>query len=230
MARDERRTLLALQQELTEEQFQTLKYLLADKVPAGLLRPATRPDVGDILLQRFPGRALRVAADALREIPRLDLIQRYRLPGAEEEEEEEEEEETPGERGAAGGSSAPSACGAAAGPASQPAASSLPLPAASSRPSARPRRLTESDLMKVARGLGKEWQEVGIACLGLERSRLDQIREDNPGNVVLQIFQMLLDWQRREKQEATASRLCARLAAASLNPNLLDLLQSLQED
>ncbi|KAM6394941.1 uncharacterized protein O9250_013399 [Rhynochetos jubatus] len=206
MAGGERETLLALQQALSEEQFQTLKYLLEGRLPLGLLRPATRPELCSLLLQRFPGQALRLLADLLPQISRHDLVRLYRLPGA--------EEETPGGPGAPRGRGE----GAAGRPASSP-------PPA---PSACPRRLTEKDLIRVAQKLGKEWQEVGIGYLGLERSRLEQIREDNPGNAVMQSFEMLREWRRREKREATAPRLRACLAPASLDPELLDLLQSFQ--
>ncbi|NWS65282.1 CRADD protein, partial [Chunga burmeisteri] len=214
MARGERETLLALQRALTEEQFQTLKYLLEDRVPLGQLRPATRPELCSLLLQRFPGQALHITADLLHQISRHDLIRLYQLPGA--------EEEIPGEKENAAGSSVPSRCGENAGcpPASSPF----------SPPFRNPRRLTEKDLIQIARKLGKEWQEVGIGCLGLERSRLDQIREDNPHNVVMQSFEMLREWRQREKEEATAPRLHACLAPASLAPEVLDLLQSFQGD
>ncbi|KAF1395956.1 Death domain-containing protein CRADD, partial [Spheniscus humboldti] len=216
MARGERETLLAVQRALPEEQFQALKYLLEERLPLGELRPATRPELCSLLLQRFPGQALRVTADLLRQIARHDLIRLYRLPGA--------EEESPGETGEAAGPSVPSGRGEEAG------CRPVSLPAASSPPSPRPRRLTEKDLIQIAQKLGREWQEVGIGCLGLERSRLDQIREDNPRSVVMQSFEMLREWRRRERQEATAPRLRACLAPASLDPEVLDLLQSFQGD
>ncbi|XP_054663154.1 uncharacterized protein LOC129198113 isoform X2 [Grus americana] len=189
MARGERETLLALQQALPEEQFQALKYLLEDRLPLAQLRPATRPDLCSLLLQRFPGRALRVTADLLRSISRHDLVRLYGLPGA--------EDETPVEKGDAVGSRAPSGRGEDAG------CPPVSLSSASSPPSARPRRLTEKDLIQIAQKLGKEWQES---------------------------FEMLREWRRREKQEATAPRLRACLAPASLDPEVLDLLQSFQGD
>ncbi|NXF60863.1 CRADD protein, partial [Ciccaba nigrolineata] len=211
MAQDERETLLALQQALSEEQFQTLKYLLGGQLPLGQLGPATRPQICSLLLQRFPGRALQLSADLLRRIGRHDLIRLYRLPGA-------EDEAPPGEK-------APSGCGEAAA-----GSRGDPPPVASSPASGRARRLTEKELMQLAQKLGKEWQEVGIVCLGLEKSRLDQIREDNPRSAVMQSFEMLLEWQRREQQEATAPRLRACLAPARLDPQILDVLQSFHGD
>ncbi|XP_048184190.1 uncharacterized protein LOC125337950 isoform X2 [Corvus hawaiiensis] len=93
MARDERATLLEVHQALPEEQFQSLKFLLEGRVPAGLLLPASRPELCRILLQRFPGNSLRVTAGILRQLGRLDLIQRFQLPL-----EEQIPEETPWER------------------------------------------------------------------------------------------------------------------------------------
>ncbi|NXL12774.1 CRADD protein, partial [Mesembrinibis cayennensis] len=206
--------LLGVQQALTEEQFQTLKFLLEERLPLAQLRPATRPELCSLLLQRFPGRALRLTARLLRQIGRPDLVRLYRLPDAEEAIAEE--------KGNADGPSAPAGCGEEAG------CPSVPPPLASPPPSARPRRLTENELIQIAKKLGKEWQEVGIGCLGLERSRLDQIREDNPQNVVMQSFEMLREWQQRQRQEATAPRLHACLAHARVDPAVLDLLQSFQ--
>ncbi|OPJ67300.1 hypothetical protein AV530_011049 [Patagioenas fasciata monilis] len=207
MARGERELLLALQRELSEEQFQSLKFLLEEQLPRGELLPASRPELCRLLLQRFPGQALAVLADLLPKISRHDLVRLHGLPGA--------EQEPPGEKGDAGGR-----------PVSLPTAA----PPAAAPPAAAPRRLTERDLMQVAQKLGREWQEVGIACLGLGSSRLDQIREEQPRSAVLQSFAMLLDWQRREKAAATAPRLRALLAPASLAPEVFDLLQSFEGD
>lgn len=221
MARGERETLLALHRALTDEQLESLKYLLEELVPLGELRPATRPDLCRLLLQRFPGRALQVTADLLRRIARHDLLRLYGLPGAEGETPGQTPGRAPGDApgDASGSSSVPSGCGV-------PSSAAAPPPP----PPARPRRLTEKELLWIAQKLGREWQEVGIGCLGMERSRLEQIREDEPRNAVMQSFQMLREWRRREKGEATAPRLRACLAPASLDPEVLDLLQSFQGD
>ncbi|NXY52247.1 CRADD protein, partial [Ceuthmochares aereus] len=233
MAQGERETLLALQRALTDEQFQSLKFLLEDRLPLGELQAATRPDLCRLLLQRFPGQALRITADLLCQIARHDLLRQYQLPGA--------ENETLAESGATTGSSknedangcsknedatASSALSRCGDDAARPVAPQT----AFSAPLMPPRRLTEKELMQIAQKLGREWQEVGIVCLGLERNRLDQIREDNPRSVVLQSFEMLREWRRRQKDDATAQRLQACLAHASLDPELLDLLQSFQKD
>ncbi|NXJ87037.1 CRADD protein, partial [Trogon melanurus] len=185
---DEKETLLAVQQELTEEQFQTFKYLLGGRLPGSKLQPATRLELCRLLLQHFPGQALELSAHLLARVGRRDLLRRYQLPGAEEE---------------------------------------PPVGDVTASSSAAPRRLSERDLLLVAQQLGKEWQEVGIGFLGLPRSRLEQIREDEPHNVVMQSFQMLRDWQHREGEGATAPRLHACLAPARLDPKVLEFLQSL---
>ncbi|NXK55567.1 CRADD protein, partial [Chauna torquata] len=201
MASGEREALLGLQRALTEEQFQAFKYLLEERLPLSQLRPATRPDLCSLLLQHFPGRALHVAAAVLRQLPRPDLLQRYQLPG------EDEALGVPDEAGGARG-----AGGDARG-------------AGGDSRAGQPRLLTERDLMQVARRLGREWQEVGIECLGLERSRLDQIREDNPHSAVLQIFEMLREWRKRQGGAATAPRLRECLRGARVDPEVLALLQ-----
>ncbi|XP_053907648.1 uncharacterized protein LOC128849501 [Cuculus canorus] len=241
MARGERETLLAIQRALTDEQFQSLKFLLEERVPLAELLPASRPDLCRLLLQRFPGQALHITADLLRQIDRHDLLRQYQLPGAEDENLNwngatnsfSKNEDTIGssknedavgssKNGSTTVSSAPSRCDDA-NVVHRVVSSPLAFPGP-------PRRLTEKELMQIAQKLGKEWQEVGIICLGLERNRLDQIREDNPRHVVLQSFEMLREWRRRQKDDATAPRLRACLAAASLDPELLDLLQSFQKD
>ncbi|XP_068777201.1 ankyrin-3-like isoform X3 [Struthio camelus] len=210
MAEEERETLLALQLALSEEQFQAFKYLLEGQIPLSKLRPATRPDLCSLLLQHFPGQALHKTSALFRQLSYLDLIQRFQLPGWED----------------------------VSSPSTSPGRLEDKLPAAimaSSIRSAAPcfcpagkqRVLLERELMQVAQKMGREWQEVGIQCLGLERSRLDQIREDNPNSAVMQIFEMLREWRRREKQHATAQHLYACLARANMDPEVLSYLQSI---
>ncbi|NXM63454.1 CRADD protein, partial [Illadopsis cleaveri] len=203
MARDERVTLLEVHQALPEEQFQSLKFLLEGKVPAALPLPASRPELCRILLQRFPGNSLCVTAGILRQLGRLDLIQRFQLPL-----EEQIPEETP--------------CEANGDTTSGHHPGGIPAAPMNNQ------SLTEKDLMQVAQRLGKEWQEVGILHLGLEWSRLEQIQKENPGNPVLWNFKMLREWQRRERHEATASQLRSCLEHARLDPGILNFLRSLQ--
>ncbi|NXC04602.1 CRADD protein, partial [Orthonyx spaldingii] len=212
MARDERATLLEVHQALPEEQFQNLKFLLEGRVPAGLLHSASRPELCRILLQRFPGNSLQVTAGILRQLGCLDLIQRFQLPLEDQILEEtpwEPNRDTPKVRG-------------------DPTQGCHPggIPA----PPVNPRHLTEKDLMQVAQRLGKEWQEVGILHLGLQRSRLEQIQEEHPGNPVLWNFEMLREWRQRERHRATVSQLRSCLEHARLDPGILDFLQSLQGD
>uniref|UniRef100_A0A8C0VQU5 Death domain-containing protein n=1 Tax=Cyanistes caeruleus TaxID=156563 RepID=A0A8C0VQU5_CYACU len=150
---------------------------------------SSRPELCRILLQRFPGNSLRVTAGFLRQLGRLDLIQRFQLPL-----EEKISEETPCE------------------------------------PNGDTPKVRGDPNSGLAKRLGKEWQEVGILHLGLEQSRLEQIQEENPGNPILWNFEMLREWWRRERQEATVSRLLSCLEHARLNPGILEFLQSLQGD
>ncbi|NWW80001.1 CRADD protein, partial [Climacteris rufus] len=214
MARDERATLLEVHQALPEEQFQSLKFLLEGRIPAGLLLPASRPELCRILLQRFPGNSLRVTAGLLWQLGRLDLIQRFQLPL--EEQIPQGTPQEPNRDPAEGRGEGDPTLGCRPG--------AIPAPPTNSR------RLAEKDLMQVAQRLGKEWQEVGILHLGLERSRLEQIQEENPGNPILWNFEMLREWRRRERHEATVSRLQSCLEPARLDPGILDFLQSLQRD
>lgn len=212
MARDERATLLEVHQALTDGQIGELKFLLEKRVPAGLLQSASRPELCRILLQRFPGNSLQVTARILQQLGRCDLIQHFQLPLEEQIPEEtpwEPNGDTPKVRG-----DPTSGCHPARIPA----------------PPVNPRRLTERDLMQVAQRLGKNWQEVGIMCLELEQSRLEQIQEENPSNPIMWNFEMLREWWRRKRHEATAFRLRSCLERARVDPGILDFLQSLQED
>uniref|UniRef100_A0A8C3RBL7 Death domain-containing protein n=2 Tax=Cyanoderma ruficeps TaxID=181631 RepID=A0A8C3RBL7_9PASS len=146
----------------------------------------------------------------LRKLGRLDLIQRFQLPL-----EEQMLEETPCK---ANGNT----------PKVRRDSTSGHRPGAIPGAAMNNRRLTEKDLMQVAKRLGKEWQEVGILHLGLEWSRLEQIQEENPGNAVLWNFEMLREWWRREKHAAAVSQLRSCLKHAQVDPEILDFLRSLQ--
>lgn len=292
----EREVLLDVQRALSEEQFQTFKYLLEERLPLSRLQAATRPELCTMLLQHFPGRALHVAAAVLRRLARNDLILRYRLPG------EDAAAAGPGEVGAAkdalggaadalgavqkarwrpsvapgmpsaalgsllvarglpavppqvavggprvvrGGSQEaggprdavggppdaatdPPGCGedSAGGGGGRGGAPHPPLTSPWVSPGGG-RLLSERDLLRVAQLLGHEWQEVGVLCLGLQRCRLEQIRENNPHRTALCSFEMLREWRRREGAAATAPRLRDCLSPAQLDPEVFALLQQL---
>ncbi|KAM6473696.1 FAS-associated death domain protein-like isoform 2-T2 [Liasis olivaceus] len=74
-------------------------------------------------------------------------------------------------------------------------------------PWAPPKLVTQQQLMRLASKVGKNWKKIGILFLGMENSRLEQIEEENPKNVVMQVFRMLYDWKNREKDKATAGHL-----------------------
>ncbi|ETE60235.1 Protein FADD, partial [Ophiophagus hannah] len=67
-----------------------------------------------------------------------------------------------------------------------------------------PKLVSQEQLMKLARKMGKNWKEIGILFLGMEISRLEQFEEEHSKNMTMQIFSMLCDWRNREKNKATA--------------------------
>ncbi|KAG8129599.1 hypothetical protein E2320_016444 [Naja naja] len=72
---------------------------------------------------------------------------------------------------------------------------------------APPKLVSQEQLMKLARKMGKNWKEIGILFLGMEISRLEQFEEEHSKNMAMQIFSMLWDWRNREKNKATAHNL-----------------------
>ncbi|XP_032297528.1 death domain-containing protein CRADD-like [Coturnix japonica] len=214
MSVPEREVLLSVQRALPEEQFETFKYFLEEQLPLYRLRAATRPELCAMLLQHFPNRALHVAADVLRKLPRHDLIQRYRLPGA-------------GHEQVTGAVPQVTTAGAQDAGVPQHVVVDPPESAADPPGCGGGRLLSERDLLRVAQLLGHEWQEVGVLCLGLPRCRLEQIQENNPHRTALCSFEMLRDWRRREGAAATAPRLRDCLQHAQLDPEVFDLLQQM---
>lgn len=215
----EREVLLDVQRALSEEQFQTFKYLLEERLPLSRLQAATRPELCTMLLQHFPGRALHVAAAVLRRLARNDLILRYRLPG------EDAAAAGPGEVAVGGPRVVRGGSQEAGGP--RDAVGGPPDAATDPPGCGGGRLLSERDLLRVAQLLGHEWQEVGVLCLGLQRCRLEQIRENNPHRTALCSFEMLREWRRREGAAATAPRLRDCLSPAQLDPEVFALLQQL---
>ncbi|KAJ7428725.1 hypothetical protein WISP_00904 [Willisornis vidua] len=219
MAQDERHLLLSVVQELPEEQFQALKFLLEGQLlPGGILPGASRPELCRLLLQRCPRRALPVLGANLRQLGRHDLCQRFQLPL-------EEPIPTGVPNGAAPSATGNQQCPQTPGMPKDPGGSA---PGDAPNPGGNARLLTEKDLLQIAQRLGKEWQQVGILCLGLEQSRLEQIQEENPGQPVLWSFQMLREWQRRQRQRGTAAQLRCQLEPLPLDPGILQLLRGLE--
>ncbi|KAL2104244.1 hypothetical protein ACEWY4_001112 [Coilia grayii] len=64
--------------------------------------------------------------------------------------------------------------------------------------------VTEKQLMLVASKMGRSWKQFGRVALGIETVKLEQIVEDNPCNLVEQVFAMLRVWSMRERSKATA--------------------------
>ncbi|XP_051947627.1 uncharacterized protein LOC127618962 [Xyrauchen texanus] len=72
------------------------------------------------------------------------------------------------------------------------------------------RIVTEREMMKVARYIGKNWKEVGIMALDMSTTTLQQIEEDNKLHIE-RVFAMLRRWSIRERDKATATRLYSLL-------------------
>ncbi|TFK03536.1 arf-GAP with GTPase, ANK repeat and PH domain-containing protein 1 [Platysternon megacephalum] len=87
--------------------------------------------------------------------------------------------------------------------------------------------VSEQQLMKLAGKMGKTWRQIGIEFLGLENHCLEQIEENNPGNTKLRAFNMLLEWRKRARQDATVIHLCSILSQdeVPLQPEALDCLR-----
>ncbi|XP_038608884.1 uncharacterized protein LOC119933428 [Tachyglossus aculeatus] len=73
------------------------------------------------------------------------------------------------------------------------------------------RVVSQRQLMRLARKLGRQWREVGVEFLGLRRHQLDGVEEDH-GTVGTRVFAMLMLWRNREGPAATASRLLRLLS------------------
>ncbi|XP_012382136.1 NACHT, LRR and PYD domains-containing protein 1b allele 3-like [Dasypus novemcinctus] len=66
--------------------------------------------------------------------------------------------------------------------------------------------LTDTQLLKLAEKLGKEWIKIALAYLELEISDIDDIREKNEDATICK-FRMLKKWQEKEQSNATAQNL-----------------------
>lgn len=67
--------------------------------------------------------------------------------------------------------------------------------------------VTEKQLMQVATKMGRSWKQFGRMALEISTIKLEQIVEDNPHNLVEQVFAMLRVWKMRERANATAKHL-----------------------
>ncbi|XP_042311683.1 uncharacterized protein LOC121924353 isoform X2 [Sceloporus undulatus] len=174
--------LLRCLEELSAGELRTFLFYLGPVLPRGKLEPPCPPvRVAELLLKYEPQRALELAAGALGKVPRRDLLPLLLLQRGEERPEERRREPPFG-----GGGEAP------------PAAPDF---------SGQTKRVSDSQLMKLARKMGKGWRQIGIEYLGIENSVLEQIEEENANNVVMRAYYMLRNWKNREKEGATAARL-----------------------
>ncbi|KAK9407359.1 hypothetical protein NXF25_006133 [Crotalus adamanteus] len=79
--------------------------------------------------------------------------------------------------------------------------------AAAAAAAAPSKLVSQEQLMKLAKKMGKNWKEIGILFLGMEISRLEQFEGEHSKNIVMQIFSMLWHWRNREKDKATTHHL-----------------------
>ncbi|MEQ2278860.1 hypothetical protein AMECASPLE_003558 [Ameca splendens] len=76
-------------------------------------------------------------------------------------------------------------------------------------------RVTEKQLMTVARGLGHSWRRIGIQALDIPSVRIEQIEEETTIHVD-RVFAMLRYWRNQKRKEATAAYLHSLLSQKDL--------------
>ncbi|KAL3855879.1 hypothetical protein ACJMK2_015076 [Sinanodonta woodiana] len=74
----------------------------------------------------------------------------------------------------------------------------------------RYRSLTELDLSRISKGLGANWELIGVA-LGVSQAQIDQSKLENPHSVAVQIFDVLMKWKRKLPKEASVDALVQAL-------------------
>ncbi|KAL8163995.1 UNVERIFIED_CONTAM: hypothetical protein K2H54_043267 [Gekko kuhli] len=217
-----RGTLLRILDELTDEELRTFVFFLQelpgqpDRIPRGKLENVSRVQLAELLLKYHPGMELNVTAQVLEEVPRRDLLRKYHLRGQE---------------------GAPRAEAAAAA-GSHGQEQKLPVSEETGETTSRmndlvdttpiQRRVSEKDLMKLAKNLGKNWRAIGIEYLGVAMSRIEQIEEENPSNAVMRNFYMLNVWKNCEGEKATPDRLYHILSQEEvpLDQDVIEFLRS----
>uniref|UniRef100_A0A3P8VBR4 Zgc:174906 n=1 Tax=Cynoglossus semilaevis TaxID=244447 RepID=A0A3P8VBR4_CYNSE len=85
--------------------------------------------------------------------------------------------------------------------------------------------VTEKQMMKVAKAIGKSWREIGRLALDIPSVKLEQIEEDNTQHVE-RVFAMLRLWRTCQREKATAAQLHVLLSRAdwALPPEEIDFL------
>ncbi|RXM31362.1 hypothetical protein EOD39_7085 [Acipenser ruthenus] len=63
--------------------------------------------------------------------------------------------------------------------------------------------ITEQQLMRIAKVFGKEWKQLGISYLNISKNDIDQIQEEDKEDLAMQKFNMLLEWKKKAKDNAT---------------------------
>ncbi|CAI5765471.1 apoptosis-associated speck containing a CARD [Podarcis lilfordi] len=179
-----RERLLQILDDLTDEELRKFVFYLESipdrsvRIPRRKLEKVSPVELAELFARYFPGEELEVAAYVLGKIPRKDLLRNLL-------------------RDVAGGDR-PSGRGTPA--------MEAPVDLVEAAPE-QPSQVSQQQLMKLARKLGRKWKTIAIEFLGVENSRLEQIEEENHKDMVMQAFYMLWDWRNREGGKATAANL-----------------------
>ncbi|XP_069087040.1 FAS-associated death domain protein-like isoform X2 [Pleurodeles waltl] len=168
----DRELLLCFLNKLSKNQYHSLLFHLTDQSRNPHLSRLETDDISPTELvqkleETYTNEALRIIADIMKRINRMDLYEELRVKL---------------------GDSCTELCG-------------------------RDKLVTDQQLMRLARCLGKSWKQIGIEVLGIENIKLEQIEEDNQNNLVMKAFYMLKAWKNKEKTKATPDHLCQLLSS-----------------
>ncbi|XP_066268040.1 malignant fibrous histiocytoma-amplified sequence 1 homolog [Branchiostoma lanceolatum] len=82
---------------------------------------------------------------------------------------------------------------------------------------------SDQQLLRVARGLGAEWESLAIR-MGFTKADVDEFKSDHPHNTRQQKFTMLTAWRRRLGSEASTRRLQCVLQSAGVDYDAISCL------
>lgn len=83
--------------------------------------------------------------------------------------------------------------------------------------------VTEKQLMRVARAIGRSWKEIGRMALDVPSVKLERIEEDNSQHVE-RVFAMLRCWSAQQRKRATAANLHSLLCQGDWNIGDIEFL------
>ncbi|XP_069087038.1 uncharacterized protein [Pleurodeles waltl] len=188
----DRELLLCFLNKLSKNQYHSLLFHLTDQSRNPHLSRLETDDISPTELvqkleETYTNEALRIIADIMKRINRMDLYEELRVKL---------------------GDSCTELCAK-----DQDSASGIGEALNSHKYAGRDKLVTDQQLMRLARCLGKSWKQIGIEVLGIENIKLEQIEEDNQNNLVMKAFYMLKAWKNKEKTKATPDHLCQLLSS-----------------